>query len=213
MKVLRINPNNPDKEVIKEVVSAIKNGKIIVYPTDTVYGLGCDALDIRVVERLFRVKQRSDVKPIPILVKDIKMAKKLAKISKEQEIFLRKVWPGKITVVFFKKDIVPDIVTAGSKKVGLRIPDYKFTNILMENLNLPITTTSANISGKLPSGNINEILSQFEGKLKPDLVLDAGILPLSQPSTVVDLSDLKPKIIRKGPVSKKKVLKILKAKK
>ncbi len=214
MKILKINPNNPTKKTIQEIIRAIKEGKIIVYPTDTVYGLGCAALDVGVVEQLFRVKQRSDSKPIPILVRDIKMAKKLANINREQEAFLKKVWPGKITVVFFKKDVVPDIVTAGSKKVGLRIPDYKFTKDLMDRLDFPITTTSANISGKLPSGNIKEILRQFEGPgFKPDLVLDAGILPPSQSSTVVDLSDLKPKIIRKGPVSKKKVLKILKAKK
>ena len=104
MKILKINPNNPTKKTIQEIIRAIKEGKIIVYPTDTVYGLGCAALDVGVVEQLFRVKQRSDSKPIPILVRDIKMAKKLANINREQEAFLKKVWPGKITVVFFKKD-------------------------------------------------------------------------------------------------------------
>ncbi len=210
MRILPINPDNPEKEVIKKVVEVIERGGIIVYPTDTVYGLGVNALDEKAVKKLFKTKKRPFDKPMPVLVRDFETMKKIAQINKEQEGLLKKLLPGRITVVLHKKSIVPDILTGGSKKIGLRIPDYKFTQVLINNLDFPITTTSANISGNMPSRDVKEILSQFKDwGFKPDLVLDARALPKGQSSTVLDLTGPKPKILRAGPVTKEELLKVL----
>lgn len=209
MKILKVNLDNPQEEIIEEAMEAIKSGKVIVYPTDTVYGLGANAMDEKGIKKIFEIKGRNFNKPISIIVKDIEMAKKVASFGKDTEKILKKVFPGPITVILYKKRLLPDILTGESNKVGLRIPDCKFIKVLMENLDFPITATSANISGKPASGDIKEILEQFKNqRFKPDLVLDAGVLPRTQPSTVIDLTGPKPKILRVGPVSKNELEKL-----
>jgi len=222
MKILKINLQNPSKKVIDKVVKVFKEGEVVVYPTDTVYGLGANALDKKAVEKVFKIKEREFNKPISVIVRDWGMMKKIANFDLKTEKVLKKILPGPVTVILYKKKILPDILTAGTKKIGIRIPDCQFTKILMEYLDFPITTTSANISGKPASGDIREILEQFKCltpgvkhqatpgvKHQPDLVLDAGILPESKPSTVLDLTGSKPKILRAGPITKKELFKIL----
>ena len=188
MEILKLSSKN-FKEMVKITVRTIKNGQVAICPTDTVYGLVCDTLNKKAMIKLCKIKKRPKNKPIPIFVKDIKMAKKLAKIDKKQEQFLKKVWPGKTTVVLKKKN----------KKgtVGLRIPNHKLLLNLVKQLNFPLTGTSANISGQPASTKIKEILRQFEGQnYQPDLVLDDGDLRNSKPSTVIDLTIIPPKILR-----------------
>ncbi|MFH1966746.1 MAG: L-threonylcarbamoyladenylate synthase, partial [Patescibacteria group bacterium] len=178
-----------DDHAIELAVKVIKRGGSIIYPTDTVYGLGVSALNLHAVERLFKIKKRPESKPAPIMVKNIEMAKKLAYIDAKTERILREVWPGQVTVVLEKRSIVPDILTAGLKTVGLRIPNHYFTQLLMENLNEPITATSANFSGEPSLGSAAEIIKIFNNAYpRPDLILDARELPLSPPSTVLDLT-------------------------
>lgn len=180
MEILKLN--------LKRAVKAIREGKVVVCPTDTVYGLVCDVTNKKAVEKLFKIKKRSRRKPVPIFVKDIKMAKKLAQISPEQEEFLNKVWPGKVTVVLKSKN---------KGKIGLRIPNHNWLLSLAKQLKRPLTGTSANISGKPPSTKIREVLRQLKNqKYKPDLVIDAGNLKLSNPSRVIDLTIWPPKILR-----------------
>jgi L-threonylcarbamoyladenylate synthase len=174
---------------LKKAVEAIKEGKIIVCPTDTVYGLICDAADKKAIERLYQIKKRPRNKPIPIFVRDIKMAKKLVKINPNQEKFLKKVWPGPVTA----------ILPAKKKKgtLGIRVPNHKFVLNLFKHLGRPLAETSANISGQPASTKIKEVLKQFEGKsIQPDLVIDAGNLKKSRPSIVIDLTIWPPKILR-----------------
>ena len=176
------------EDILKKAVEAIKAGGVLVCPTDTVYGLICDAGNKEAVKRLFEIKRRDKNKPVPIFVKDMKMAKKIARIDKEQESFLKKVWPGKLTAVLKSKK---------RGTVGLRIPDYKFVNRLLLKTGRPLTGTSANVSGIPGSTKIKEVISQFQGrKNQPDLIINAGNLKKSQASTVVDLTVLPPKIIR-----------------
>jgi L-threonylcarbamoyladenylate synthase len=199
---------------IKKAVAIIKKGGIIVCPTDTVYGLIADARNKKAVKKIFKIKKRKEGKPIPIFVRDLKMAKSLAIIDKTQEKFLTKVWPGKVTAVLKAKSrakkIFPKSIIGSENKIGLRIPNYKFLNILLEKLNFPLTGTSANISGKPSSTKIKDILKQFSltktGGRLPDLILNAGNLKFSRPSTVVDLTNLK--ILREGAVPKLRIFKI-----
>lgn len=216
---------------IEEAARTLSTGGSIIYPTDTIYGLGVDATNAEAVKRLFKIKKRPKKKAIPIIVSDIKMARKVAYIDDKKARILKKLWSpasprlrrasnasadrsgdglGPVTVILQKKDILPDELTGGYDTVGVRIPDSKFARILVESLNLPITATSANISGEEPNIDLERIIERFNKESgKPDLVLDAGILPPSGPSTILDLSHGKPKIFRPGPVSKEQLLDIL----
>ena len=180
------------------MVKSIKQGEVVVCPTDTVYGLIADATNEKAVKKLLKIKKRNTQKPIPIFVKDIKIAKKFALINKNQEKFLKKVWSGKVTVVLKRKGKLPRILFRNKKTIGLRIPDYKIINQLLLIINRPLTGTSANISGQPPSTKIKEVISQFKNqKFQPDLIIDAGNLPKSKPSIVLDLTTSPTKILRK----------------
>ncbi len=201
MKIIKINPKKPEKKIIEEAVEIIKKGGTAIIPTDTVYGLTANALDKKAVKRLFLIKERPTNKPFSVFVKDLKMAKRLAYIDNKTEENLKKFWPGQITFIL-KKKIVPDFLTAGKKTIGLRIPECLIIKNLFDFLNFPLIGTSANISGKSASGEIKKVIEQFQNKKnQPDLILDAGDLPKSKPSTIVDLTLLVPKILRKGKIS------------
>lgn len=196
MEILKLGQKN-FTEIVKKVSNFIRQGRVLVLPTDTVYGLVVDATNKKAVEKLFKIKKRKKEKPIPIFVKDIRTVKKIAQIDKKQEKFLKKVWPGKITVIL-KKKIGARLYGIDKKMIGLRTPNYKLVNILLKKLNRPLTGTSANISGKPASTKIKEVIRQFKNKkYQPDLVIDAGNLPKNRPSTVIDLSREKIKILRK----------------
>lgn len=200
MIILKANRKNL-KEIVRITVKLLKQGKIIICPTDTVYIPVADATNKKAVKKVFLMKKRSLKKPIPIFVKDIKMVKTIAEIDKKQEQFLKSVWPGKVTAVL--KRLQPSHRPKGIKLYGvaedtiaLRIPNFKLVSFLLKELNRPLVGTSANISGKPASGNLKEVLDQFKGqKHQPDLVINAGILP-GKPSKVMDLTVSPPKILR-----------------
>src|SRR3989338_6173736 len=172
----------------KKAVSALKKGKVLVCPTDTVYGLIADAANKRALRKVFQIKQRSPNKPLPLFVRNIDMAKKLAKVRPLQERFLKKAWPGKVTAVLESK-------TKGT--IGLRIPKHPFIQNLLQIFPRPVTGTSANIAGKEPTRSIEEVVSQFaKRKHKPDIVIDAGTLPFSKHSKVVDITGKEKKTLR-----------------
>lgn len=184
---------------IEKVLAIFKKGGVIICPTDTVYGLVADAVNKKAVEKIFKIKKRDNKKAIPIFVKDIKAAKKLAFIDKKQEKILNKYWPGKFTFILERKQDcgLPKILFGDKKTIALRIPDYKLVKDLLKKLKKPLTGTSANISGKPASTKIREVLKQFEkNKIKPDLIIDAGNLPKNRPSKVIDLTKGEPKVLR-----------------
>lgn len=196
MEILKISSRN-FKNILGKVAKSIKQGKVIICPTDTVYGLITDATNKEAVKKLLKIKRRPQGKAIPIFVKDLKITKKFAFVNEKQEKFFKKIWPGKITVILKRKKTKIKLYGVDKKTIGLRIPKYKFLNALLQKLNLPLTGTSANISGKPASGNIKEVLSQFKDKKhQPDFVIDVGNLPKSKPSVVLDLTSWPPKILR-----------------
>lgn len=213
MKILKINPENlrESRQAIEEAVSVIKGGGVIVFPTDTVYGLGADAANEGAVRKVFRIKQRPEDKPVPLLISDLEMAKKVSYFDKRIEKILLSVWPGPVTVLLQAKGgTLPWLITVGQQTIGLRIPDYKIAHFLVVKCATPLVATSANISGEPSSNKIAEVMAQFEkARSKPDLVLDAGDLKFVEPSTVLDLSKGKPIITRVGLVNKKKLFDII----
>lgn len=188
----------------------LKQGGVVVYPTDTLYGLGANALDSDAVRRVFAVKKRPLAKPLPMLVRNIAWAKELAHISSRQEAILEKVWPGKVTAILEKQAIIPDIVTAGHGTVGMRVAGHPIADALLARFGYPLTATSANISGDEPLRNPDAIVEMFTRSTPmPDLVIDVGTLPESDPSTVVDITAREPKIVRIGASKPDQLLKLL----
>lgn len=197
MIVLKLSKKNLN-EIEKLTIQAIKQRKVVVCPTDTVYGLICDAENKAAVRKIFKIKKRSFQKPISIFVKDFKTAKKIAVIGRNQEKILKKMWPGKLIAVLKAKRKFPKGIICKLGKIGLRIPDYKLLTAILNKFKNPLAQTSANISGKPASTRIEEVLNQFgKQRILPDLVIDAGNLKHSKPSKVIDLTEEKPKTLRK----------------
>lgn len=185
---------------IEEAIDVMRRGGAVIYPTDTVFGLGVNALNETALIRLYKIKNRPLTKPVPIIVSDIEMAKKLAYINKKTEKILQAVWPGAVTVVLQKR---------GGSTIGLRIPDHEVPQELSKEF--PITGTSANITGHPVCETIFQVQREFENHApKPDLILEFDREVQNKPSTVLDLTTDKPKILRIGPVNKKQLLKLLK---
>lgn len=209
MNIIQVDLSKDYSHVVGEAISVLKTGGVIVYPTDTVYGLGCNALDEFAVRRIFSIKERSS-KPLPILARDIQWVEELVYLNDEQRKYAKKFWPGKFTLILPKKDIIPYAVTTGLPSVGVRVTDYPFTNMLLKYFGYPLVSTSANLSGQGSTGNIDEIIEAFQNHIpRPDLIIDAGILPPSNPSVVIDCSTDKPKVLRIGPSKPEDMLKLL----
>jgi len=206
MKTITVKGNNYKKGVDR-IVCALKDKKAVVCPTDTVYGILADATNEEAVNRAFEIKKRPLDKAMPIFVKDVKMAKKLARISKRKADFLNKIWPGKVTAVLKAKNNngLVSLLFGDKNTIGLRIPNYKLISDVMKKINRPLVGTSANISGKSASTKIREVKKQFKDKkVQPDLIVSAGNLCSGLPSTVINLSRKRIKILRKGDYLKTK---------
>ncbi len=210
MRIIQIDPTKDFSAALQEAIKVLTYGGTVVYPTDTLYGLGANALNEIAVRKVFAIKQRGLAKPLPIIVRDLTWAKELARISPRNEEILRKVWPGKVTAVLPRQKIVPDAVTAGNESIGMRVVDHRFADELLRQFGYPLTATSANLSGDEPSLKIDEIIDIFSRTaLKPDLIIDAGTLPPSSPSTVIDLTGHEPKILRVGAAKPQELLELL----
>lgn len=210
MKVISVNLKGDLAEALLAALDILKKGGAVVYPTDTIYGLGANACDYKAVEQVFKIKNRPFSKPLPIIARNLNWVRELAYLPPKLEKLLAEIWPGSITAILTRKDVVPPIVTAGSSKVGVRIPDFEFTEKLLAKFGYPLTATSANLSGEEGTGNIAAVINSFKDQLwQPDLIVDAGHLPKSLPSTILDLSAIKPKILRVGPTKPDFLMKLL----
>jgi L-threonylcarbamoyladenylate synthase len=194
MKVIDVDPQKPEKEKIDEALRVLKEGGIVLYPTDTVYGLAVNINDNDALKRLYNLKNRQLNKPISICVSDLAGIDKVAYMDDEISKKVSEMLPGPFTVILTKKDSISPILTAGTKKIGIRIPNSPLCWELTREF--PITTSSANISGMKTPCSINEIINQLGENV--DLVLNAGDYKESKPSTVIDFTVKPPKILRKG---------------
>lgn len=193
-----------DENQLKEIAQNIKKGKIAVFPTETVYGIGTNGLDEGAVEKLFKIKKRPKEKPVSLLVSDIDMINKVAKdISKTEYNIIKKFMPGPLTIILRKKEIVLDILTNGSEFVGIRIPDNEIARKLIEYSGIPIATTSANISGKEANTNLKDIMLEFKDKV--DYYIDGGTSKIGKASTVIKVVNNKIEILRTGSITKEQL--------
>ena len=189
MKVLK---TGIDEGIVAEAINVLADGGVVLYPTDTVYGLGANIFDKKAVKRVFEIKDRSFLKPLSILVRDVESIGLVARLSTSQKEIVNRYLPGPYTFILNKRKIVPRHITAGLNNVGVRVPDNELACRLAGIF--PITTTSANLSDDEVLTNPEEILKQLGCEV--DLVIDAGDLKSTKSSSIIDLTGLEPKVIR-----------------
>lgn len=196
--------NETDYTKLIEPAEIIKQGGIVIFPTETVYGIGVNGLDEQAIKKIYNVKNRPVNKPISLLVSSMEMVEKLTKDITELEYkLMESFFPGPFTIILKKQDIVPNILTANQDTVGIRMPSNEIARRLIEYANTPIATPSANISGK-PSGiNIQEIMQEFDGKV--DCFIDGGECELGISSTIVKVIDGIPHILREGSITREEI--------
>ena len=193
MKVIKTSIDDWDRKVIDEAVDVLACGGVVLYPTDTVYGLAANIFDNGAVRKVFEIKKRSLLKPLSILVFDIEAINLVAKVSNDQKSVMKSYLPGPYTFILPKRKIVPRVVTSGSKFVGVRVPDCDIARNLARIF--PITTTSANISDREVLENPLDIAEQLDFEV--DLVIDAGPIKSKSPSSIIDLTGDSAKIVRR----------------
>jgi len=201
MRILRASRDN-----ILTASRIVRSGGLVVYPTDTVYGLGCDPFNVTAVKLVFRVKGERE-KPLPILASSLDHAKKIASLSPKAEKIARRFWPGPLTLIVPKKPILPEVVTCNLNSVGVRVPNHAVALQLINLSNGLLVGTSANKTGEKPPQTAPEAAKQLGEEV--DAILDGGPATLGAPSTVVDLTSKKPRISREGPISFKQISEVL----
>ena len=207
-KIITIDPSNPDPDVIQAAAEVIQSGGIVFFPTQCLYGLGADAVNTEAVKRVFDVKQRSAKKPISILIKNRNEVDKLVKRIPPAAIrIMDRFWPGRVTIVFEATDRVPADLTAGTGKIGIRLPGHPVAAALLNSLKHPITGTSANITDNAGCSQVFDLDPRVKKNL--DLILDAGPLEGGAGSTVIDVTPSEPRILRQGAVPSKDIFAIL----
>ncbi len=192
---LSINPENPQPRLIKQVVDCLKQGGVIIYPTDTTYGIGCDIFQRKAVKRIFQIKQRDQRKPFSFICRDLAEVSTYAQVSNYAFKVMKRHLPGAYTFVLDATKIVPDSLSTKQKTVGVRIPENAICQAIVNELGHPLVTTSANSSGDntlQDPRDINDILGQ-----QVDYVVDGGIY-LNEASTVISLLDDRIVILRQG---------------
>lgn len=193
-----VKENSPESS--QKAASVLREGGIIIYPTETLYGIGALALNEESIKKIFKIKERFYGKPIPILVKDKEMLSQFVEVTVEASKLIDKFLPGPLTLVLKQKKFLPVLISAKTGKVAVRISSHPFVRRLIDLVSEPLTSTSANVSGVENLFNFDEIYRTFKDKV--DLIVDSGSLPPSKGSTVIDLTVKPPRIVREGDISK-----------
>jgi len=205
-RVVSIHSESQMLDIIQKAAKIIREGGLVVYPTESCYGLGCNALDEAAVRRVFTVKRRPLGTPLPIIVSDVAMLKICAFIDKGAERLMETFWPGPLTIALRKKPIIPDALNP--RAVAARVSSHPVALSLVKAAHVPITATSANTSGRSLHYTVKQVLRDLNGKV--DLVLDVGKLSRKKVSTIVDFTlGATPRITRIGAIPEKYISKII----
>jgi tRNA threonylcarbamoyl adenosine modification protein (Sua5/YciO/YrdC/YwlC family) len=193
--LLKINPVNPQARLVKKVVERLKDGAIIAYPTDTFYGIGCDIMNKKAIEKIYWIKQRSKNKPFSFICSGLKHISVYAKVSNYAYRTMKRLLPGPYTFILGGSKLVPKIMLTKRKTAGIRVPDHPICIALTQELGNPILSTSA----ALPDGTVLYDPSFIHDALNThiDIVIDGGPVP-GRPSSVIALIDDYPEVLRKG---------------
>ena len=196
-KIITVDPGKPD---VCEAARVINDGGVIAFPTDTLYGLGASIRHVEALERVYEIKGRDFSKPILLLVPDIEsLSPFTVDVSKAAKRFMDAFWPGPLTLVFKASPEIPQVCLGGGHTIGVRIPDSPIAKVLLKEVEVPLTATSANIAGG-PEPTSAQLVEETIGD-RIDLIVDGGPCQDPRPSTLVDVSDDIPRILREGRIS------------
>jgi L-threonylcarbamoyladenylate synthase len=194
-EIIKVDPVNPDKKILKKAAAVIKKGGFVAFPTETVYGLGADYLNKKAIHRLYKVKSRPRNKPFTVHISNfdalINLSCEIAPFSKH---LINRFWPGPLTLI---------LNTKSGEKIGIRMPSNKVAVEFISLCSNPIVAPSANISGKNPPRNAEDVLEDLNGRI--DLLLNGGETEVGIESTVVDASVFPYKVLREGAISKSQI--------
>lgn len=193
--IFRINASNPQKRLIDKAVDILKEGGVIAYPTDTIYGFGCDMYNKKAIQRIYQIKQRDLKKPFSFICSDLKNISLYAQVTNQAYKIMKRCLPGPYTFILLGTKLVPRIMLTKRKTVGIRVPNNNISLALVKGLGHPIVSTSVGLSGKDVLSDPSLIEDAFGSQI--DLTIDGGILA-SQPSTIISLIDDEVEVIRQG---------------
>ncbi len=198
IRVIKVNSERPERERVEEAARIIRKGGLVAFPTETVYGLGADAMNERAVRRIFEVKGRPAKNPLIVHVSNKQQVYEIAQVNGIAEKLMETFFPGPLALVIDKKDI-PDIVTAGTGGVAVRMPDHPVALMLIELANTPLVAPSANISGRLSPTKAEHVIEDLGDRI--DAIIDGGEVKIGIESTVLDVRSKPAKILRMGAVT------------
>jgi len=211
VKIIKVDRNNPDEKILNMAVEVLRRGGLVAFPTETVYGLGADALNEEAVRKIFEAKGRPPDNPIIIHVGNMEQVYSLVEdVPPDAERLMEAFWPGPLTLIFYKSPIVSDIVTGGSPKVGIREPQNEIALTLLNLFGRPIAAPSANASGRPSPTKAEHVIEDLGDKV--DLIIDGGDVSFGVESTVLDITTDPPVLYRPGACPKEEIEKVLKKK-
>lgn len=206
--VLEVDAEKPDLEKIRKAAGFIKNGGLVAFPTETVYGLGADALNVKAVLNLFEAKKRPLDNPPIVHVSNVRQVYKLAEeIPSQAERLMKRFWPGPLTLIMKRSKIVPNVTVAGLDTIAVRMPKHQIALFLIAESGCPIAAPSANLAGRPSSTSAKHVLEDLDGRI--DAVLDAGPTDIGVESTVLDLTVDPPQVLRPGGTPYESLKKVL----
>ncbi|MFA9423794.1 MAG: L-threonylcarbamoyladenylate synthase [Sedimentibacter sp.] len=207
-KIVKMDAENIDYSIIKEAADIINNGGIVVFPTETVYGIGADALNDEAVDKIFKAKGRPQDNPLIVHIAEFEELYDLAKdVPVNAKLLAEKYWPGPLTMIFYKKDILSDKITAGLDTAAIRLPDNKIALALIKACKKPIAAPSANTSGRPSPTEASHVIEDLMGKV--DMIIDGGSTYIGIESSVVDVTGEIPMILRPGGITKEDIVSVL----
>ncbi|MFZ0299540.1 MAG: L-threonylcarbamoyladenylate synthase [Candidatus Sulfotelmatobacter sp.] len=201
-EILKINCETPEISLVKYAADQIRAGEVLGMPTDTFYGLAADPFNLRAVDRVYDIKTRSRHKPLSLLIESVDQAEELAKSLPEEFYALaRQYWPGPLTIIVKAGSRLPLKVTANTGNVALRVPNAQIPRAVVAAAAIPITATSANLSGASECTSAEQVRDQLEGRIS--IIVDGGTSPRDVASTIIDLTDegARWRVIREGAIA------------
>lgn len=205
-EILKVNSQNPEPSLIRYAADQIRAGEVLGMPTDTFYGLAADPFNLRAVDRVYDIKTRSRHKPLSLLIESIEQAEELAQpLPEEFYVLARRFWPGPLTLIVKAGSRLPLKVTANTGNVALRVPNAPIPLAVVQAAQIPITATSANLSGASECTTALAVRDQLEGRIA--IIVDGGTSPRDVASTIIDLTDEEArwKVMREGAISAKEI--------
>ncbi len=207
-KVVKLDRDNPDMNLIDEAATILLNGGLVAFPTETVYGIGANSLNPNAVAKIFAAKGRPQDNPLILHIAEFQDLFKYAKNVPNDALKLaRQFWPGPLTMIFEKSDIVPPINTAGMNTVAIRMPSNKIAHALIKRAGVPVSAPSANLSGKPSPTDASHVISDLYGRV--DMIIDGGSCDVGVESTVVDMTGDIPTILRPGGITKEMIMEVV----